>query len=404
MYHMLRLLSARHELHLLTLVPAEAGDTRREHVLASLRGLCHVEAIPAPAHMLGRRLRTLALSALPDMALRGKAPRFAAALASLLAQHNFDVVQAESIEMVQYGHGGVIGGTRAPRTVAGHRPLWCYDAFNAEYLLQRRAFRAALRRIATLPAAVYSLVQWQKLRRYERGLGRGFDMALAVSERDRQTLQRLAGGLPITVVPNGVDTGFFRRVATAAPGPPAAHVPFILFTGTLDFRPNIDAVTWFVRAIWPGIHARRPELRFCVVGQRPGPAVEALAVAPGVVIAGPVEDVRPWFARAEAYVLPMRVGGGVRLKLLETWAMELPCVTTTLGAEGVAGFQAGTHALVADDPQAFAASVARLLDEPALRAGLAAAGRRLVVERYDWRPIVETMERAWIDRFEGGNV
>ena len=112
-------------------------------------------------------------------------------------------------------------------------------------------------------------------------------------------------------------------------------------------------------------------------------------------IVGPVADVRPWFAHAAAYVLPMRVGGGVRLKLLEAWAMEVPCVTTTLGAEGVEDFQPGRHALVADQPRDFAEQVVQLLADPALGQTLAAAGRRLVCESYDWAPIVEQMHQAW---------
>jgi glycosyltransferase involved in cell wall biosynthesis len=150
------------------------------------------------------------------------------------------------------------------------------------------------------------------------------------------------------------------------------------------------------------IRAAHPHLRLCVVGQRPAAAVQALSATPGVEIAGPVADVRPWFAHAAAYVLPMRVGGGVRLKLLETWAMELPCITTTLGAEGVDGFEPGVHALIADDPHHFATHVLSILANPEQGQALAVAGRHLVTERYDWAPIVSRMEQSWSAHLQSG--
>jgi glycosyltransferase involved in cell wall biosynthesis len=321
------------------------------------------------------------------MALRGQDARFHDVLRATLRQHAFDVVQCESVEMAQYGRA-------TPRSGAttGPRPLWCYDAFNAEYQIQRRAFFADLRRARTWPVAAYSLIQWRKLLRYERRLARRFDLLLAVSEADRAELQRIAH-VPAELVPNGVDTERFRRRSDEQSGLSAK--PSLLFTGTLDFRPNIDALGWFVETVWGSLHARRPDLILRIVGQRPAEQVLRLGQAPGVEVVGPVDDVRPWFEQATAYVLPMRVGGGVRLKLMETWAMETPCVTTRMGAEGVAGFEPGVHALVADDPRTFLRQLERLLDDPEQRQRLACAGRRLVEQRYDWRSIVATMEQAW---------
>jgi glycosyltransferase involved in cell wall biosynthesis len=379
MYHMLRLTAERHDVHLLTFV----ADDNVARALEPLRSLCGVHTVQAPVHSLPRRVRTLVGSGTPDMVLRGQDERFAHALAQLLNGCRFDVVQAESIEMAQYG--------RFQRRRVGDEPLWVYDAFNAEYLIQRRAFFTDIGRMRKLPIAVYSFVQWMKLWNYERSLARRFDLAFAVSHPDRRYLSKLAPRLPVMVVPNGVDTMYFQRHVPASGEEP----PVVLFTGTLDFRPNIDALAWFVGNVWRVVRSRRPNLRFCVVGQRPTPEVQQLGGVPGVEIIGPVDDVRPWFNRAAGYVLPMRVGGGVRLKLLETWSMGLPCVTTTLGTEGVDGFVAGEHALVADDAAAFANAIERLLDEPALRSAIAQRGRHLVEDRYDWRPIVAHMEQMW---------
>ncbi len=376
MYQMLRLVAEQHDVHLLTFV----ANRESAAALAPLRAFCTVHTIQAPVHSIERRLRTLLTSTVPDMALRGSDEQFVQALRYLLESAQFDVVQAESIEMVQYGR---------LKSSSERSPLWVYDAFNAEYLIQRRAFLTDIGSIRRMPVAAYSLIQWLKLRAYEQSLARRFDLALTVSLDDQAHLGRLAPGLASAVVPNGVDIEFFQ----AADAPETE--PMVLFTGTLDYRPNIDAVSWFVREVWPVLHAKRPTLRFSVVGQRPTPELRELGRVPGVEIVGPVDDIRPWFGRSVIYVLPMRVGGGVRLKLLETWSMQVPCVTTTMGAEGVAGFVAGDHALIADDVQSFARQVERLLDDPLERLRIARAGRALVTERYEWRSIVAHMVEVW---------
>lgn len=373
-YQFIRQLARDHDIWLLCFSPDERGGS----ALDALRPLCHVHTIPTPRHTAGRRLRTLLGSALPDMALRGRSAAFGAALDDLLRAIDFDVVQCESIEMAQYG-----GARRGP--------LWVYDAFNAEFLLQRRAFWTDLNSPRKFPIAIYSLIQWRKLKRYEMRLPRVFGGALAVSRDDAAILKRLAPSLPIGVVPNGVDTSFFKPDPTAQPDDP----PTILFTGTLDFRPNVDAVTWFADAVLPLIQAEHATARFAIVGRNPVAAVRQLGERRGVELVGEVDDVRPWFGRAAAYVVPMRIGGGVRLKLLEALAMERAVVATPMGAEGVDGLQDGVHALLAADPAAFAAQVNAVLRDRVVGRRLGMAGRELVVARYDWALTVPRMVALW---------
>lgn len=379
-YQFLRHTAQAHDVWLLTFSAPHA-----EADLEPLRAICEVVSVPAPLHTPAKRLRTLLTSALPDMALRGRSPLFRRALDDLLRRVPFDVVQAESIEMAQYG--------RSTARIGLNGPLYVYDAFNAEYLLQRRAFTTDLRRPRKLPVALYSLIQWQKLRRYETRLGRRCDGALAVSPDDAAVLRGLAPELPVAIVPNGVDTTFFQRSSTASPPAPAR--PYVLFTGTLDFRPNIDAVTWFARRVLPEIQAALPETRFVVVGRNASSEVLACAEQRGVEIVGEVADVRPWFDGAAAYVVPMRIGGGVRLKVLEAFAMEQAVIATGMGVEGIVGLEPGTHALVADQPAAFAAHVLSVLRDRALARRLGAAGRALVAARYDWQAIVPQMIETW---------
>lgn len=230
MYQLLRQLAPRHELHLLTFAPSAAAVA----ALAPLREVATITTVPSVARTVRQRLQTTLLSAQPDMLWRGASTAYSAALDKLLATTAFDVVQAESIEMTQY----------APLRAGPRRPAWVYDAFNVEYTIQQRASLTDLRALRTWPKAGYSLIQWRKLQRWEQQLSRRFDWAFAVSADDQRLLGKLDAALPTSVVPNGVDTAFF------APQPHTG-APVVLFTGTLDYRPNIDALVWFAAEIWP---------------------------------------------------------------------------------------------------------------------------------------------------------
>lgn len=409
-YQLARGLAQRHDVTVLTFAPSEEA----EGALEPMRSFCRVLAVHGPtARSIPRRAWTMLTSSLPDMALRNASRTYEHALRSLLGREPFDIVQAESIEMAHYLEvaAAELRGARQPwgRTApAGPgRVSLVLDQFNAEYVLQKRAALTSLRAaarvqrpgalVSNLAGGLYSLAQWRKLARFERRVMRGCDAVLAVSEDDRRTLLRLSPEGRVAVVPNGVDTAHFSRQALAGGPPPGIREPALVFTGTLDFRPNVDAVLWFTNEVLPLIRARRPDARLVVVGKRPAAALRRLAGTPGVTIVGEVPDARPYLAAAAVYVVPMRIGGGVRLKLLEALSLAAPVVSTTMGAEGMAGLRPGEHCLLADDPQRFAASVLRLLDDPDLGRRLGDAGRALVRARYDWSAIVPRLEALYTE-------
>jgi glycosyltransferase involved in cell wall biosynthesis len=413
-YHLIRGLAARHEVTCLTFAPDEAA----ERALGPLRAVCRVLVVrgPQPRGTLRRAWTTLA-SPLPDMALRNASRAYAGALRQLLGAESFDIIQAESIEMAGYLQIAdcrlqIADSANAKTARQPHVPSLILDQFNAEYLLQKRAALTALRSIVgqsaiyNLKSAMrglagggYSLVQWLKLARYERRTLRGADAVAAVSEEDRRILIRLQPAARIGVVPNGVDTAHFSRAALRGEraGPLSLGANTLVFSGTLDFRPNVDAVLWFAREALPRIRARRPDARLLVVGKRPAPDLRALAEQGALTLTGEVPDARPYIAGAMVYVVPMRIGGGVRLKLLEALSLEAPVVSTEMGAEGVAGLHGGEHCLLADDPAGFAAAVLRLLDDPALGQRLGMAGRELARERYDWAAIMPRLEALYAE-------
>jgi glycosyltransferase involved in cell wall biosynthesis len=161
----------------------------------------------------------------------------------------------------------------------------------------------------------------------------------------------------------------------------------------MDFRPNVDAVLWFANEIWSKIRLARPEAIFCIVGRRPTPAVQALAKLPGITVTGTVPDARPFVQEAALYLVPMRMGGGVRFKVLEALAMGKAVLTTPMGADGIP-VNSGKEVLIANNPQEFSAAAIRLLQNPTLRKELAANGRTFVAEHFDWRKITPLLEEV----------
>ncbi|NJN18351.1 MAG: glycosyltransferase [Oscillochloris sp.] len=386
-FHLLRGLAARHEVTLLSFAPDAAAVAG----MTPLRDFCRLATVigPPPRPMLARAFTTLA-SPLPDMALRNADPQYAEALSRILAAQRFDLVQAESIEMAGYG---LMSRSFAPPNQA---PRSILDQFNAEYVLQRRAAYTDLRRgLALRPRAllggIYSLIQWRKLAAYERRMLRSYDWMLVVSDEDRRALRRLDRRAEPLVIPNGVDAAHYRP-GTVTPidfGGPA-----IVFTGTFDFRPNIDAINWCVRKVLPLVRARRPDARLVLVGRGATAAVRALHNGVAVDLVGEVPDVRPYIAGAAVFAVPLRIGGGSRLKLLEALAAAAPVVSTTMGAEGIDGLGHERHLLLADRPADFAAAILRLLDDPALGRRLGAAGRTHVAAQYDWNAIIPRLEQT----------
>ena len=230
-------------------------------------------------------------------------------------------------------------------------------------------------------------IEWRKLRAREADACRQANLTIAVSEDDRRRLERLAPEINAASIPTGVDTDYF------VPQPALERPAHLVFSGSMDWHPNEDAVLHFFDAILPAIRAEVPEATFTVVGRNPTDRLRhAAARAGGVTVTGTINDVRPSIAEGAVYVVPLRAGGGTRLKIFEALAMARPVVSTTVGAEGLA-LGHGRHFLCADDPRAFAATVVSLLRDPARRHQLGNAGRQLVETCYSWPTIARVFEQ-----------
>jgi len=258
--------------------------------------------------------------------------------------------------------------------------IWRRHAETSGSFLKRQLYRA----------------QHRRMLRFEEQTIRRFEGVLAVSEADRDTFARLYPGSaarPIHVVPTGVDTAFFSppdtEPATASP----AASRSLIFTGSMDWLPNEDAMLFFCRDILPLIRAEEPDVTLSIVGRAPTPAVRRLASEHGVHVTGRVDDVRPYMRDAAVYVVPLRIGGGTRLKIFEAMAMRKAVVSTTVGAEGLP-VSGGEHLLLADEPRGFARGVVRLLRDLDKRRSVEQAARHLVVSKYDWSVVAADLEEA----------
>lgn len=245
-------------------------------------------------------------------------------------------------------------------------------------------------------------VSWQKTRRYEARLFPRFDFVTMVSEQDRDVYLANRPGFRdrLAVVPNGVDCA--HNVPGLAQPQPAA----LVYNGALTYSANYDAMRWFLAEVYPHVRQAVPDVSLTITGSTQGVALTGLALDDTVRLTGFVPDVRLPVAGAAVCVVPIRQGGGTRLKILEAMALGTPVVATTKGAEGL-NVQPGEHLVIAEDPIDFAAQAVRLLRDESERQRLAANARRLVETTYDWTQIggrfVSLVEEAARQRKRTGN-
>jgi glycosyltransferase involved in cell wall biosynthesis len=253
---------------------------------------------------------------------------------------------------------------------------------NVEEIIWRRSFEVALN-------PVWKLVAWREFRRMstvERKYVRLADQVLAVSENDRHHFCTYAPPEKITVVPTGVDVDYFY------PLPRREQPDRLVFTGSMDSLANEDAILYLHGSILPLIRKEIPQAQAWVVGRSPSQRLRNLSAQDaGIHVTGSVEDVRPFIAESPVYVVPIRIGGGTRIKIFEAMAMGKAVVSTSVGAEGLPVTH-GKDILLADTPEEFAAQTVRLLHDKSARDALGASARRLVEENYSWAAVVGSID------------
>ena len=272
------------------------------------------------------------------------------------------------------------------------RPLsaapWVVMAHNVESLIWQRYAETESNRLKQW----YIRQQWRKFERFETWAYSHCDTAIAVSADDADIMRTHFAASAAAVVDNGVDVEFFEPKANAARDPYR-----ILFLGSLDWRPNQDAVQLLLETIFPLVREREPNATLQIVGRKPSHSLCCqIRVCPGAELLADVPDVRPYLAFAGMMAVPLRIGGGSRLKILEALAAGLPVVTTRIGVEGL-HLNAGEHVSVADTPVQLADELIRLMRDPAKGKLMARRGLNRVLDRYDWPGLADQLEKIWLD-------
>lgn len=343
--------------------------------LEALPGVAGVEAFPIPqehgrARLAWDHLRSVATGR-PYTVFSYESAAFRGRLEELLRTRDFDLVHVDSLDLSAY------------LPLLEGAPVVCVH-HNVESALLRR--RAAGERSPLLRR--YLAHQAGLLEAEERRWCRRVALNVAVSDEDRRRFEALAPGARFAVVPNGVDTHAFRP-------PPAPGRDGLVFVGGYGWHPNRDALEHFAADVLPLLRGTGPEVPVRWVGRAPEPVRRDYRERHGIELTGYVDDTRPLVHAAACYVVPLRVGGGTRLKILDAWAMGKAVVSTSVGCEGLDA-RDGENILVRDDPAEFAAAVRRVLGDEALRRRLGEGARRTAEEVYEWDVIGEDMSEEYL--------
>ena len=376
MHGLMTQLARRHDVTAVVLVDDEfdADECRR-----AMQAYCR-EAVMVPnpygrEGLTKRLLQLRSLASTPSFErLRVTLPVLQQTLDQILRARRFDVVNLEFPYLGHYDLRQAPPGERRPSLIV--------DSHEIAYDLARQFARAG----SNLGRRLYAGANWRKLRRDELGTYRAADGVYLCSATDERRLLNQVPGVRTTVIPNAADVEYYQP----RPTDPAPDGRTVVYFGLLSTIPNIDGVVHFAQDIWPRIAEAAPEARCKIIGGRPPPSLLALA-GPRVKLTGFVSDLRPHLAAAAAVVVPLRLGGGTRLKIVEAMAMGKAIVSTTLGAEGIEAVP-GRDLLVEDQPAAFAKAVHRLLAEPGLAARIGQSARQLAVERYGWSEAARVLE------------
>jgi polysaccharide biosynthesis protein PslH len=370
-------LARRHDLTAVMLVGEEEFDA--EECRRAMQAYCReVVLVPNPHVWQGvdKRLQQLRSLASTQSFERRQVtvPALQRALDRVLRARRFDVVNLEF---------SFLGDCDLRQAPSGERlPALVVDSHNIDYDLARQYARDG----SSLVRRLYAAANWRKLRREELTTYRDADGVYLCSAADERRLLDEAAGARTAVIPNAADVEYYQP----RPTDPPADGRTVVFFGHLSYVPNIDGVTHFVRDIWPRVAEAHPEARCKIIGGHPPRSLLALA-GPRIELTGFVSDLRPHLAAAAAVVVPLRLGGGTRLKIVEAMAMGKSIVSTTLGAEGIEAVR-GRDLLIEEEPTAFAEAVNRLLDEPSLAARIGQSARQLAVERYAWSGAARALE------------
>lgn len=365
-YNLIKHLAASHELHLVSFATAEttAAD------LAAMSAYCRELEVIRYEPYQPWRLKAVAglFSPKPRSVIDTYSPEMERVIKQKNATQAFDLVIASQIDMAPYA----LALPGVPKIFEEVELTTRYEQFSRQAQPLKRA---------------WSRLSWEKLSRYVAWLMVQFEGCTVVSDGELAQLRQIAPDYkPIEVIPNGVDTGYYAGNF----GAPTADT--LVYSGALTYKANFDAVDYFLREIFPLIRAQRPGVKLFITGKTEGVPVDQLPSQEAVVFTGYLDDIRPTLAQSRVNIVPLRLGGGTRLKVLESLAIGAPVVATPKGAEGLEVIP-NRDLLIAEEPAQFAEAVIRLLQDPVLSQSLSRNGQQTVRNKYDWQIIGQKFNR-----------
>lgn len=372
------LADAGHQVTLLTFVQDTVDEKTNP-----LYQICHaVHTVPLPTRSKIERIQSLLTSTKADIEYRLLSDNFEKQLIHLLKDNQYDVIQFSGIELSCY----------IP-TIQQHitSAKVIYDALNAEAELQRVIYTIDRQNLKRLPIAIYSYIQAKRLKTFERHLCQTVDCVIAVSDEDK-TLLSAYNGAPIYVMSNGI----FVDDYSAPDETQSRHSSDLVYTGKMDYRPNVDAIEWFAGSILPTIRAQIPNTQLTIVGRNPHPRIQPYAEQNHITITGWVDSVQPYLRQATIFIVPLRMGSGTRLKILEAMASGCAIVSTSIGAAGLAP-EVKQAMQIADNEHDFIQSVVSLLQDSSLRDILGKQAIQKVQQYYDWSALIPKLLEAYKD-------
>lgn len=383
-FQMLKEWHSWHSITYLALFPKGTPELAKAHAESYSSEQSWVPWIDQPKRSLAfylGLLKNLLFSRLPYVIDKYRSNTAAEDIARLEQSRHFDLVVADFLSMTP----NILAAGIDPDKIVVFQ-------HNVESQIWKRHFESA----GNLALKAYMYLQWRRYDRFERIMCASFKGVIAVSEDDANRFQKEFQLKNILGhVPTGVDVGFFSEMGYQ---PEPRH---IVFLGSMDWMPNIDGIAEFVRTVYPRIKSRCPSVKLTIIGRNPAPAVLQLQSEDSSIhVTGTVDDVRPYMSRAAVSIVPLRVGGGTRIKIFEAMAMGIPVVSSTIGAEGLPVHD-GKNIFIADDPETFAEHVVSLFNKPEVAASMGLAGKQMVTEKFSWQTAVRQFDEMCIKAISG---
>ncbi len=373
-YHLLKGLAVDHSVDLLAL--AENGEgADAQHVFTEFCD--RVEVLPFNHPEWERLFPKRLLNALPSTIAHWTVPAAQKNISEVLARGNYDAVHVLDLVLTQF-------------FLDQHRDLPLVldrTRVDLQYqLMEHKRFKSSLNN------RLLNYECYAKLWAFEKRVAKRCALQVLCGPDDQDFVRKyISRSVPLSVIPNGVDLEFFHP--NSAPDPRAAE-PTVIFCGAMDYNPNVDALRWYFSEIHESLRREVPDLRVLVVGKDPIPEVKAYGHKPGVTVTGGVPDVRPYYKRAWLQIVPLRIGGGTRLKIVESLGIGTPVVSTTIGAQGL-DLKHNFDVLYADNAHDFVTQTARALKDPALRNTLEVNGRASAESRLSWKKLGADLSDAY---------